>query len=36
MYGNILYGWANSEAYLEPGEISEMQLFMKLLTAISR
>ena len=30
MYGKILYGWANSEAYLEPGEISEMELFMKI------
>ena len=30
MYGKILYGWANSEVYLEPGEISEMELFMKI------
>ena len=31
----VLYGWANSEAYLKPSGISKMEIFMKLLTAKS-
>ena len=26
----VLYGWANSEPYLEPSETSKMELFMKI------
>ena len=27
----VLYGWANSEAYLEPSGISKMEFFMKII-----
>ena len=28
----VLYGWTNSEVYLQPSGISMIELFMKLLT----
>ena len=29
----VLYGWGNSEVYLEPSGISKMELFMKIINA---
>ena len=30
----VIYGWGSSEAYLEPGGISKMKFFMKVINSL--